>query len=120
MPPQRSWGGVAVKRRRRGHGFHRHLHTPPSASRTPPQLRWGGDKTRHSRRSLLRLGGAPQPSLTFTAAALQRAILGLVDPPGVEGDRRVLGDLLGPREAVPVGHHLLAEAVLRDDEQVQL
>src|SRR5262249_29859162 len=62
----------------------------------------------------------PRPSLTFTAAALQRAILGLVDPPGVEGDRRILGDLLGPREAVPVGHHLLAEAELRDDEQVPL
>src|SRR5262249_60426370 len=42
LPTQ--WGGVAVLRRRRGHGSW--LMTPPSAARPPPQLRWGGKTQR--------------------------------------------------------------------------
>src|SRR5262245_7274019 len=44
--PRKAWGGVAVLRRRRGHELPRQGRmTPPSASRTPPQLRWGGTKS---------------------------------------------------------------------------
>src|SRR5476651_911394 len=50
--------------------------------------------------------------------ALQGAVLGLVDPPGVGLAARILGGLHRPREAVPVGHQLLARIELWDDELV--
>src|SRR5260370_36306738 len=60
FPPQRSWGGVGVLRRRRGHALlQTPPMTPPSASRTPPQASLGEEISR------------PSPSCPCDATAAQ-------------------------------------------------